>query len=116
MPTLGFHVAEDSELKKQVLRRVADTKNPSTSAYVRKLVIADLNGGAPPNAMAETILVDLTRDLLGKIDAEEMTRVTSGLDQRRELRGLLASYIEDRTKSRRPAHAVRKNFSASVSE
>jgi hypothetical protein len=108
VPTLGFHVADDSELKKQVSERARQEKFASVSAYVRNVVKRDLARSGPYDAMAPTILVDLTTDLLGKLDAEEMDRATNGLDQRKELKEMLASYIAERSEKQKvSAHSRR---------
>jgi len=114
MPTLGFHVPEDSSLAKAVRARVSAEKHPSVSAYVRSVVERDVSGGGPSDAMSPTVLVDLTRRLLGELDAEAMAIVMSGRDQRRELQRALRAFLVpypqpgDDSASRAAAHFTRR--------
>jgi Arc/MetJ-type ribon-helix-helix transcriptional regulator len=71
------------------------------SDYIRALVMEDFlrraGGGArrsaSPDAMAPAVMVDLTRELLGRLDAETISHQLENLDQRHVLRDLLRSFI-----------------------
>ena len=45
--------------------------------------------------MAPTVMVDLTRELLGRLDAETIAHQLDQADQRHVLRDLLRSFISD---------------------
>jgi hypothetical protein len=89
MPTLGFHVPDDSPLAKAVRQRAEEEKAASVSAYVRRLVERDIEGGGPADAMSPTVLVDLAKRLCGELTAESIAKAMAGADQRRELQRML---------------------------
>lgn len=93
MPTLGFHVPDDSPLKRELIERAKKGGHASVSAYVRDVVERELSGGGPHDPASPEILVELARRLLGDIDAEDMDALMKGRDQRRELKWLLKSFL-----------------------
>lgn len=100
MPTLGFHVPDDSPLIDQVKRRAKIRHAGKVSAYVRDLVQNDLlvstgltQRTTQPDAMAADVLVHLTEELLGKLDAKIVEENIREQDQPRLLKEILREWI-----------------------
>lgn len=100
MPTLGFHVPDDSPLIDQVKKRAKERHAGKVSAYVGDVVKADLlratgltERSHTPDAMADDILVHLTEELLGKLDGQVMYHVVEHQDQRVVLRDILKEFL-----------------------
>jgi metal-responsive CopG/Arc/MetJ family transcriptional regulator len=69
------------------------------SAFFYDIVKRELSGADwIPNTLSTTILVDMTRRLLGDLTAEEMERIMAGYDQRKELAALLRLTLEANSK------------------
>jgi hypothetical protein len=95
MPTYAFHVPDDWEFASEVERRSAAAHDGKSSAYFRAAIERDIRGGGPADALSPTVLVDLTRRLLGELDAEEMARAMEGKDQRQKLRRMLERVLSE---------------------
>lgn len=65
------------------------------SGYLQRLVATDLRN-EPVDAMAENIMEELTRRLLGDRHLARIKPLIVDLDQRDELARILDSYISDR--------------------
>lgn len=95
--TLGLHVGdapEDAELEKYILGRAQERFSKKVSSYLRYAVMLERDSSAYlPDTASPTIMTDLTRRLLGDLDAEEMEKRVGGLDQRKVLADVLRRYL-----------------------
>jgi hypothetical protein len=89
MPTLGFHVPDDSPLAKAIKDRVAKDKAGTPSAWLRTVVEQAVKQGGAPLVTDPNVLVELTRQLMGPLDANLMEAAMKGKNQPEELRGAL---------------------------
>jgi predicted DNA binding CopG/RHH family protein len=65
------------------------------SGYIAALVERDLSGEtSKPNALSETIILDLATRLLGELDAQELRQVLTDLNQPKVLQGLLLTLMQ----------------------
>jgi hypothetical protein len=75
MPTLGFHVPDDSPIIEQVKRKADRKHDGKVSAYVRNLVEQDLlndSGQTETNALSPTVIDELAKRLCGELVAREL--------------------------------------------
>ncbi len=91
MPTLGYHVPTE-ELADEVKKR-AKAAGKKPSLFVWEIVKAVLDHNGPSDAMSPCILVDLTRDLCGKVNAKKIEKLLAGKDQPSELKALIEFYL-----------------------
>lgn len=73
MASFGIYVPDGSELLEKIQKRAAEAHDNKVSAYARAVIERDLAGGTP-DSMAPTVLVDLTRELLGPRGAVDAAR------------------------------------------
>lgn len=98
MPTLSAHVRDDWEFADEFSSVVKAEHRGKQSPYIVRAIEQDLiSRRAKVADVPPTIMVDLTRDLLGKPKAREIAAALDGLDQEQELIELLKSYIADRS-------------------
>lgn len=103
MPTFGLYVRDDWEFMKEFSLLIKSQYDDKESPYLREVVERDLTERRDAKAdLSPTALVDLARDVLGKIGAREMQRVTVGVDQGEELANLLRRYIAEHAE--KPKH------------
>lgn len=75
MASFGVYVPDGDELLNRI-QAVADAQHGGkVSAYARAAIERDLSGQATTDAMSPTIVVDLTRQLLGEPAAQLMAEV-----------------------------------------
>jgi hypothetical protein len=95
--TLGLHIGdteEDAELEKYVRAQAETRFSKKISAYLRHAVLVERAAGRS-DAMSPDVLVELTRRLLGEMDAQQMARALEGKDQRLKLRRVLERMLHE---------------------
>lgn len=75
MPNASAHIPEDSRLWEQLKSAAETYHGGKVSAFVRSAIEDKLSGQATTDAMSPTIVVDLTRQLLGEPAAQLMVEV-----------------------------------------
>jgi hypothetical protein len=95
MPTLGFHVPDESDLLKKIKQKAKANHSNKVSEYVRFAVERDLsNDTLTPNALSPTILTDLAARLLGELDTQDLARILGDYSQPRALQNLLIGILQ----------------------
>lgn len=106
MPTYGLYVPDAWAFRSEFESIVKHHYGEKESQYLREVVEKDLllrrgeKADVPP-----TVLVDLARDLFGKMGARQMAAATEGVDQPVALAELITSYISSR--SEKPKKSTR---------
>lgn len=96
MPSLGFHVPDDSPLLAKIEKKAARHHDGKISQYVRSLVEKDLGiapAGEGDEGQLEQLVRDIRPDLLPRLKAALAT-IRPGMDQTRFLSNLLATAID----------------------
>jgi hypothetical protein len=97
MPNASSHIPDNSPAWDHIEKRAQNDFGGKISAYIRSLIERDMSGQMGNDGMSASILVDLTRQLLGEPAAENMAALCpSSLSQPRELRLILERYLQDR--------------------
>lgn len=117
MPTLSAHVPDDWEFRADFDMLVEREYRGKPGPYIRELIEHDITSKSRRGDLIQPdVIVELTRRLMGELDAEEMQAIMATHDQRKILRTLLRDVLNRHTAKIDSDYGVRRPSGTEVKD